>query len=243
MRNCKNRKRKRRLRKFILAAAAVILLTVSVNAVSDFAGMLADSIPGRSAVNTDMTDEDDNSWKFVLINREHPVPDDWVTDLVKLKNGQFADSRVMPELQQMMDDARNEGLNPYICSGYRTFEKQQSLYESRIRSYEEQGYSYDEAVDMTEEWVAYPGTSEHESGLAFDIVSDSMQELDSDQADTDVQQWLMKNSWRYGFILRYPEDKKDITGIGYEPWHYRYVGKEAAEEIFRKGICLEEYLE
>lgn len=91
--------------------------------------------------------------------------------------------------------------------------------------------------------VAVPGTSEHQLGLAVDIVDVSYQLLDTNQENTDVQKWLLENSWRYGFILRYPTDKTDITGIVYEPWHYRYVGKEYAKEIHEKGVCLEQYLE
>lgn len=91
--------------------------------------------------------------------------------------------------------------------------------------------------------VAVPGTSEHQLGLAVDIVDVSYQLLDTNQENTDVQKWLLENSWRYGFILRYPTDKTDITGIVYEPWHYRYVGKEYAKEIYEKGVCLEQYLE
>ena len=98
---------------------------------------------------------------------------------------------------------------------------------------------------MTEagKWVAVPGTSEHQTGLALDIISSSYQVLDRDQENTAEQRWLMENSYKYGFILRYPSDKSEITGINYEPWHYRYVGKEAAKEIYEKGLCLEEYLE
>ena len=90
--------------------------------------------------------------------------------------------------------------------------------------------------------MAIPGTSEHQLGLAVDIVDKHSQVLDNSQADTPAQQWLMEHSWEYGFILRYPEGKSEITGIIYEPWHYRYVGKEAAAEIHELGLCLEEYL-
>ena len=106
-----------------------------------------------------------------------------------------------------------------------------------------QGYSEEEARTETAKNIAIPGTSEHQLGLAVDIVDKNYQILDETQEDTAVQKWLMENSWRYGFILRYPTDKSDITGIVYEPWHYRYVGKEAAEAIYNEGICLEEYLE
>lgn len=92
-------------------------------------------------------------------------------------------------------------------------------------------------------WVAVPGTSEHQLGLAVDIVDVNYQLLDTNQENTAVQKWLLENSWRYGFILRYPTDQTDVTGIVYEPWHYRYVGKEYAQDIYKKGLCLEQYLE
>ena len=143
----------------------------------------------------------------------------------------------------MMDDCRAAGLSPYICSSYRTWEKQNRLFEENVRSLMAQGYSEEEARTETAKNIAIPGTSEHQLGLAVDIVDKNYQILDETQEDTAVQKWLMENSWRYGFILRYPTDKSDITGIVYEPWHYRYVGKEAAEAIYNEGICLEEYLE
>ena len=88
--------------------------------------------------------------------------------------------------------------------------------------------------------MAVPGTSEHQLGLAVDIVDVNQQVLEEEQEDTPTQQWLLANSWKYGFILRYPENKSSITGITYEPWHYRYVGRQAAQEIYSQGICLEE---
>ena len=129
-------------------------------------------------------------------------------------------------------------MEPYVNSGYRTHQLQQSLMDREIADYISQGYSEEEAKEIAEQWVAPPGTSEHQIGLAVDI---SMEDT-SDKNASDVWQWLRENSYKYGFILRYPEDKTDITGIGYEPWHYRYVGKEIAEDIYRQGICLEEYL-
>jgi len=141
-----------------------------------------------------------------------------------------------------MDDCRAAGLNPLICSSYRTIDKQKNLYKNKVGEYLAQGYSQESAEAAAGELVAVPGTSEHQLGLALDIVDVANQVLDERQENTEVQKWLMKNSWKYGFILRYPTDKSDITGISYEPWHYRYVGKEAAKEIYEAGICLEEYL-
>ena len=147
------------------------------------------------------------------------------------------------ELQQMMDDCRDEGLDPIICSSYRSYRKQKILYEQKIYDLLNEGYSQTKAKNEAATVVAIPGTSEHEIGLAVDIVDDNYQMLENEQENTPVQKWLMKNCWKYGFILRYPENKKKITGVIYEPWHYRYVGKTAAKEIMSKGICLEEYLD
>ena len=91
--------------------------------------------------------------------------------------------------------------------------------------------------------VALPGTSEHQLGLALDLVDESYQNLDEGQENTKVQKWLMQNSWRYGFILRYPNDKSSVTGIIYEPWHYRYLGRDMARDVYESGLCLEEFLE
>ena len=142
----------------------------------------------------------------------------------------------------MMDGCRAAGLSPTICSSYRTQEKQEQLYQNKVDRLAAQGWSLEEAKVEAAKSVAIPGTSEHQLGLAVDIVDKHSQVLDNSQADTPAQQWLMEHSWEYGFILRYPEGKSEITGIIYEPWHYRYVGKEAAAEIHELGLCLEEYL-
>lgn len=185
---------------------------------------------------------DRTQWNLILINQWNSLPENYEVELTALKNGLSADSRCYPDLQQMMDDCRNEGLNPIICSAYRTQEKQESLFNKQVEKWKKQGCSDEEAKIQAGTLVAVPGTSEHQTGLAFDIVDESYQILDENQENTDVQKWLMSNSWKYGFILRYPTDKSDITGISYEPWHYRYVGKQAAKEIYEAGICLEEYL-
>lgn len=181
-------------------------------------------------------------WNLVLVNPWNPLSDDFSVTLTQLKNGHAIDERAYPDLQDMMDAARAEGLSPLICSSYRTYEKQQLLYNNKVNEYLNQGYSLEEAKSEAGKWVAVPGTSEHHTGLAVDIVSTDYQLLDEAQEDTAEQKWLMKNSYKYGFILRYPNEKSEITGIYYEPWHYRYVGKDAAREIYEQGICLEEYL-
>lgn len=181
-------------------------------------------------------------WNLILVNPQNKIPEGFSVKLVELKNGHAIDERAYPDLQQMMDDARAQGLSPLICSSYRTMEKQTNLYNNLVKKYQSEGLSEANAKIEAAKWVAIPGTSEHQCGLAVDIVATSYQQLNKKQENTAEQQWLMKNSYRYGFILRYPEDKVAVTGIGYEPWHYRYVGKEAAKEIFEQKICLEEYL-
>lgn len=182
-------------------------------------------------------------WKLLLVNATHPVPENFSIETTPLINGQAVDKRIYQDLQNMMDAARAEGLEPLICSSYRTMEKQTSLYNAQVQSCLNQGYSREEAQKQAAIWVAPPGTSEHQLGLAVDIVAASYQLLDEEQEKTPEQKWLMKHCAEYGFVLRYPTNKSDITGIGYEPWHYRYVGKEAAKEMMGRRICLEEYLE
>lgn len=185
---------------------------------------------------------EEDAWQLRLVSAAHPLPEDFeVPELTKLKGGHAIDSRVYPALQQMMDDCRAAGLNPVICSSYRTHDKQEELFQKKVNTLRKQGYSQEEAETEAARWVARPGTSEHETGLAVDIVDKSYQLLDEKQEQTPVQQWLMAHCAEYGFILRYPVEKSDLTGIGYEPWHYRYVGVEAAKAITEQGLCLEEY--
>lgn len=191
-----------------------------------------------------VSSEEDESWKLILVNRWNTVPDNYENGIAftKLKYDQSIDERIYPELQRMMDDCRAEGLNPKVCSGYRSKEKQQKLFNDKVNEYINQGYSRKKAYSEAEKWVALPGTSEHHLGLAADIVSENYQFLDQRQEQTPEQQWLIKNCWKYGFILRYPSNKSELTGIHYEPWHYRYVGKKAALYITKNNLCLEEYL-
>lgn len=186
---------------------------------------------------------DKTKWNLILVNKWNKLPADYEAKVTYLNNGHAVDERAYPDLMNMLDDCKSEGLEPLICSSYRTMEKQQELFSNKINEYISYGYSKEQAEQKAGELVAIPGTSEHQLGLAVDIVDISYQILDEKQENTDVQKWLMKNSYKYGFILRYPTDKSSITGISYEPWHYRYVGKEAAKEIFDAQICLEEYLE
>lgn len=183
-----------------------------------------------------------DEWNLTLVNPWNPLPENYTFTVKKLSNGHSVDERCYPDLQEMMDACRSAGLSPVICSSYRTWEKQQDLFRNKIDRLMAQGLSRDDAETEAAKVVAVPGTSEHQSGLALDIVDLNNQNLDTSQESTPVQKWLMEHSWEYGFILRYPSGKSQITGIIYEPWHYRYVGRDAAAEIYELGVCLEEYL-
>ncbi|MBQ2279479.1 MAG: M15 family metallopeptidase [Clostridia bacterium] len=178
----------------------------------------------------------------MLVNQWNPIDRNYEIDLIELNNGHSIDRRAYPDLQDMMDDARAEGLKPILCSSYRSNQKQRDLFANQVNKYLAYGMTEEEAEAEAAKWVAIPGTSEHHTGLAVDIVALDYQLLDEGQQNTPEQQWLRENSYKYGYILRYPPDKSDLTGINFETWHYRYVGKEAAKEIYEKGICLEEYL-
>ena len=181
---------------------------------------------------------------LLLVNPWTPLPEDFVPgELVPVQNDQAVDARAYPDLQDMLQDMSQAGLSPLICSSYRSQERQQELYDNKVQRVMAEGVSREEAQAEAARWVARPGTSEHQTGLAVDIVSLFNQMLDETQESTPEFQWLAENAWKYGFILRYPNDKSEKTGIAYEPWHFRFVGKEAAEEMHDLGLCLEEYLE
>lgn len=174
-------------------------------------------------------------WKLVLVNRWNPIAEEFSVDLLTLSNHHRVDERIYPDLQKMFDDARAAGMSPTISSAYRSTEEQQQTMDEEIAKYQQEGYSYRKAKEIAEEWVAIPGTSEHQTGLAVDITSE-------EQEPAVLWQWLNENSYKYGFVVRYPENKTTITGINPEPWHFRYVGEAAAAEMHERGICLEEYL-
>ncbi|MBR2020888.1 MAG: M15 family metallopeptidase [Clostridia bacterium] len=183
-----------------------------------------------------------SDWNLILANPWNKLPEDFTVELAEIGGGHKVDARIVDDLNQMMSDLRSAGHSAFVCSSYRTNAHQTNLYNNEVNDYRNMGYSEEDAAVEAGKWVAVPGTSEHQTGLAIDIMSSYYLVLDKGQEDTAEQQWLMENSYKYGFILRYPSDKSEITGIYYEPWHYRYVGKDAAKEIYEKGICFEEYL-
>ena len=181
-------------------------------------------------------------WQLLLVNPWNEIPEDYEVTLKTLPDGNKVDEKAFDGLSAMLEACREAGLQPKICSSYRTQSKQTYLYNNKIARLRNAGYSRAAAEAEAGRWVARPGTSEHQLGLAVDIVSQSYQALTKKQEQTKEQKWLMEHCWEYGFILRYPNDKSEITGIGYEPWHYRYVGRDVALDIRDSGLCMEEYL-
>lgn len=239
------RKTKRKAARFRSALRSVLMLIViciGFNAFlpdeNRFENRYSEPSESRQKLedNTDRTDVE-TEWNLVLVNKWNPMPDDYDVELTKLTNGQFVDQRIYPALQEMFDAARSEGVYPIVASGYRTAEQQQRLMEETIADYKADGYSNKEAVRKAEAWVAVIGTSEHQLGIAIDINADRTR-----TTNEKVCEWLIRNSYKYGFIRRYPANKTKTTGVIDEPWHYRYVGIDTAKEIYIEGICLEEYL-
>ena len=186
---------------------------------------------------------------LMLVNPWHSLPEGYVPELApavstyQSNSGYQMDVRCTDELHRMLDDCRMQGLEPYICSAYRTQEYQQMLFDNKIERLIDEGVSPENAPEEAATTVALPGTSEHQLGLAVDLIDESYPYLDQGQEWRETQRWLMDNSWRYGFILRYPSGTSEITGIIYEPWHYRYVGREYAKIIHDLDVTLEEYLQ
>lgn len=226
----------------IIAIASVLVKNANTEKEST-SDLTATELSSMTESSTEKNEIDRTEWNLMLVNVDNPMSENYEINVKQLDNGQAVDERCYDDLQKMMDDCRSAGLSPVICSSYRTWEKQQMLFDNQVEKWKNQGCSENEAKIEAGKLVAVPGTSEHQLGLALDIVDISYQLLEEDQQDTPAQKWLLENCWKYGFILRYPKDKTDITKISYEPWHYRYVGKKAAKEIFDSKICLEEYLE
>lgn len=193
--------------------------------------------PTAAALSADELNAGDG-WMMLLVNSSNVIPDGYApTELTELSNGQSVDKRIYPSLQSMFDDARAQGVYPVVSSGYRTAKQQQSEMDDKIQEYIDDGKSEDEARALAATYVAQVGYSEHEAGLAIDIVAKA-----NKSDDDTVWAWMKEHCAEYGFILRYPEGKEGVTGMSYEPWHFRYVGVEAAQKIMGAGITLEEYL-
>lgn len=186
-------------------------------------------------------------YRLILVNKEYTMPNE-ISDL-PLKNigdGYRVQADMYDALVKMMDDAKAAGLPLYIVSGYRPIERSRVLYENKVQEYLNAGYSAEEAAVQAGMWIAPPGTSEHSTGLAVDLISadyyTKLPDLLPEFEEFEEAKWMKEHCAEYGFILRFPKGKEDITKVVFEPWHFRYVGVEAATAIMEQGITLEEYL-
>ncbi len=180
-------------------------------------------------------------WNLMLVSEGYPLAEGYVPVLATIESRWQVDERIAGAAESMLDDCRDAGLDPIICSAFRSVDQQEALFADRIGRSKAEGLEADAAVSSAAEIVAVPGSSEHHTGLALDIVAYDYQLLDEGQEETPENQWLREHCAEYGFILRYPTGKTGETGIIYEPWHFRYVGVKAAREIMEQGITLEEY--
>ena len=211
---------------------------------------IVESTPEEIAENSEIEDADFSSyefdpadWRLILVNKQHSIPQDYEFPLGNITSSLQCDERILEDLLAMMQAAKEDGVNLIICSPYRDYNRQTYLFKKKITRYMNAGMSYMDAYKTASVTVTAPNASEHQIGLAIDFYSSTYMRLDEGFADTQAGKWLAENSYKYGFILRYPEGKEYITGIIYEPWHFRYVGVEAATVITEKGITLEEFWE
>lgn len=187
--------------------------------------------------------EREADWRLTLVNEDNPLSEDFEPETAEADGGYLFDIRAVEPLRALLQAGREAGLDLVVTSGWRSWAYQEQLFEDKVaRVMAETGLERAEAEEIAADEVARPGTSEHQLGLAVDIISNAHPDLDEGWAETEEAVWLKEHCAEYGFILRYPPDKSDITGIVWEPWHFRYVGKEAAVYIMENDLCLEEYL-
>ena len=226
----------------LLAAALYFVLLMPQNAMDEHERLelpvepaegetSVEEVSGQQKKEADLPDIDISSWEYVLANAEHSIGE-YTPELGEIE-GQKLDQRILEPMQQFVADARAEGLSVFLSSGYRGFEEQQYLFNRKVEQYGEE-----KAATI----VSRPGTSEHQTGLACDITDEYYELKDESLENTALYQWMSKHCQEYGFIVRYPKDKEEITGIIYEPWHFRYVGVEAATYMVEHNLCLEEFV-
>ncbi len=182
-------------------------------------------------------------WELMLVNDWNPLPTGYDTalSLVSVGNGQRADQRMQTALQAMLEAGKENGIA--VQSGYRAVSKQDELYWREVKRQRNAGLDEVAAQTAAGQIVKRPGYSEHHTGLAVDLGGNGNFSLEESFEQTAAFTWLVEHCDEYGFILRFPKGKEAITGVIYEPWHYRYVGKEAAQYIMDNNLCLEEYLQ
>ncbi|RJW01794.1 D-alanyl-D-alanine carboxypeptidase family protein [Subdoligranulum sp. AF14-43] len=238
----------------VLIALLIILYFVFFGGKDgDVAPGTSGSVPSSTSQPADSTPPDASSaapvetiprdeWYMVLANRSSVLPGDFTVAETATVGEAVVDARIAEALRQMVNDAAAAGVKLKPTNGYRSIARQQELWDARVKTLMEGGLSQADAETKAIDYTSAPGTSDHNTGLGLDIVSEDHPAKDAGFAETAAAQWLAEHAADYGFILRYPSDKTEATGMDYEPWHYRYVGSEQAHKIKESGLCLEEYL-
>lgn len=186
-------------------------------------------------------------WNLILVNPWEALPENYEVEFVEVDNTQQIDARIEEAWNNWRDAALEAGHNLFFASGYRTVNRQRNNFNNSIAGYLDEGYSEEEAIVKTKEYLTEPGHSEHHTGLALDIVDHAWinagRRLEPEYDTQESQQWLVETMSDYGFILRYPAGKEEITGIQYESWHFRYVGVKHAQFMKQYDLVLEEYVD
>ena len=184
----------------------------------------------------------EDMWCLILTNAEYPVPEDYAVTLKDVPGtDQKVDERIYEPLMNMLEAMKEEGLSPVVCSGYRTLDKQEKLFNRKVSAYVKKGRSKEESYTLARQTLSIPGSGEHCLGLAVDFYTRSYHQLERAFEKTPEGKWLREHAQDYGFTLRYDEGKEEITGIGYEPWHFRYVGIDVARYLKEHNLSLEEF--
>lgn len=188
-------------------------------------------------------DNSEDSGLLMLVNSEHMVDKDFNPDRVQFEDTYYyLREEAADALEKMLDDMEDDlGEVPMIISTYRSYEKQESVYNADVDGAVAAGADIADAIKSTGRYIALPGASEHHTALAVDLSNDGS--LEENFIETDAGVWLKEHCHEYGFIVRYPKEKEKYTGIGYEPWHIRYVGKPHSDIMYKNNWCLEEYIE
>lgn len=188
-------------------------------------------------------DVDVTDWNLRLVSKAEPLSEDFAPELEGIERGEQFDVRAADALKALIADAREAGYTVYVCSAYRAYQTQYEIYWNHVWTYMRQDdMTQDEAEATTQIAVNYPGVSEHQLGLAVDLLEYENQDMEPYIGGSGLMLWMEEHCAEYGFVIRYPDGKTDITGIEYEPWHLRYVGLEAAQYMVDHDLCLEEFL-
>lgn len=244
-----NRTRKKRI--FLKLIVVIIVLFISIFILDKIKINNSETIEQEKKHNTETIEQEKkdaekkakkSDWKLILVNKEHKLPNNFTVKLKSIDNANKIDERIYNNYIDMINNAKNDGINLTLISSYRTVERSEYLFKRQVNNYLKQGYTQKNAEMEAEKWVARPYTSEHHTGLAVDILTPSYTVLDHNFKTTTAYKWLLNNSYKYGFVLRYAEDKQNITKYTFEPWHYRFVGVENAKFMVENNLCLEEFL-